>query len=388
MLNRIALRRAALDLAGMAGGGILGTEQSKIFVEAMFDSSAFMQKVRREPMASATKEIDKIGMTSRIARRATENDATIVNYTQVPTFGKINLTAKKYMLPWEITDEVLEDNIEGDALETRIARLMATQFGNDVLDLAINGDDTVGAATTVAVEVDNVTDPIDITVASVTGFPRTGTAGYLLIGTEKLIYEYVDTVANKFLGCSRAEDGTTIATHLVGAAVTWVTHPLIGNDDGWLVKMYAGSNYVDLSAINSGDIAKEHFSALLRNLSPKYRAADLVWMMNPVQAEFWRDYVSNRATAAGDLVLLQGDKADRPRGYAIEEIAFMPEDMIALGRPKNLIIGVHREVKIEKAARDRDSIMRQTSSFAGSIRCDFEIEEADAIAFGDGLNAD
>jgi hypothetical protein len=56
------------------------------------------------------------------------------------TFSKINLTTRKLRLDWEISTESLEDNIEGADLEDHIARLMATQAGNDIEDVVLNGD--------------------------------------------------------------------------------------------------------------------------------------------------------------------------------------------------------------------------------------------------------
>jgi hypothetical protein len=55
-------------------------------------------------------------------------------------FSKISLTTKKLRLDWELSTESLEDNIEGADLEDHIARLMATQAGNDLEDVVLNGD--------------------------------------------------------------------------------------------------------------------------------------------------------------------------------------------------------------------------------------------------------
>jgi hypothetical protein len=54
------------------------------------------------------------------------------------TFSKISLTTRKLRLDWELSAEALEDNIEGPDLEDHIARLMATQAGNDIEDTLIN----------------------------------------------------------------------------------------------------------------------------------------------------------------------------------------------------------------------------------------------------------
>jgi hypothetical protein len=48
--------------------------------------------------------------------------------------------------PEDITLTFLEDNIERAGAETHIARLLATQFGNDLNDLAWNGQEDSGSA--------------------------------------------------------------------------------------------------------------------------------------------------------------------------------------------------------------------------------------------------
>ena len=44
-------------------------------------------------------------------------------------------------LPWEITEETLRENIEGQNLESIITDLMTTQLGIDMEDLYLNGDE-------------------------------------------------------------------------------------------------------------------------------------------------------------------------------------------------------------------------------------------------------
>lgn len=49
-------------------------------------------------------------------------------------------------LPWEITEETLRENIEGQGLEGTITNLMTTQMGIDSEDLYLNGDEEIDAA--------------------------------------------------------------------------------------------------------------------------------------------------------------------------------------------------------------------------------------------------
>ena len=82
-------------------------------------------------------QIDKIGVGERILKVATE--ASDTGAAQSVVFAKISLATKKLRLDWELSTESLEDGIEGQDLEDHIARLMATQVGNDVEDLILNG---------------------------------------------------------------------------------------------------------------------------------------------------------------------------------------------------------------------------------------------------------
>jgi hypothetical protein len=123
---------------GADGGGLLNAEQSNRFIDYMWDATTLASEGRIIRMRSNTVDIDKVSVGQRITRLATEAVDDGIN-TEA-TFTKISLTTKKLRLDWELSSEALEDNIEGAALEDHIARLMATQFGNDVEDLAINGD--------------------------------------------------------------------------------------------------------------------------------------------------------------------------------------------------------------------------------------------------------
>lgn len=123
---------------GSGGGGLLNAEQSNRFIDYMWDATVLGPQVRTIRMRSNTVDIDKLGVGERLARVATEAVDDGVNAGA--TFTKISLTTTKFRLDFELSSESLEDNLEGAALEDHIARLMATQFGNDMEDVAINGD--------------------------------------------------------------------------------------------------------------------------------------------------------------------------------------------------------------------------------------------------------
>ena len=119
-------------------GGLLNPEQSARFLDYMFDATVIGKVARTVRMKSDTAEIDRMSVGEKLMKLATEGDNDAAN--NAVTFSKISLTTKKLRMDWELSTESLEDNIEGADLEDHIARLMATQAGNDIEDVILNGD--------------------------------------------------------------------------------------------------------------------------------------------------------------------------------------------------------------------------------------------------------
>ena len=119
-------------------GGLLNPEQSARFLDYMFDATVIGKVARTVRMRADTTEIDRMSVGEKLMKLATEGDDTSAN--SAVTFSKISLTTKKLRLDWELSSESLEDNIEGADLEDHIARLMATQAGNDIEDVVLNGN--------------------------------------------------------------------------------------------------------------------------------------------------------------------------------------------------------------------------------------------------------
>ena len=139
-----------------SGTGLLYPDQANRFLDYMWDATILAKAARTIRMRSNTTEIDRVAVGQRIMTVAQEDNprnfvASGDSYTnansttfsaQNATFNKVSLTTRKLRLDWELSAESLEDNIEGPDLEDHIARLMATQAGNDIEDTLINGTGT------------------------------------------------------------------------------------------------------------------------------------------------------------------------------------------------------------------------------------------------------
>ena len=133
-----AVANTGVHVGSEGEGGLLNPEQSARFLDYMFDATVIGKVARTVRMKSDTTELDRMSVGEKLMKLATEGDNDAAN--SGVSFSKISLTTKKLRLDWELSTESLEDNIEGPDLEDHIARMMATQAGNDIEDVVLNGD--------------------------------------------------------------------------------------------------------------------------------------------------------------------------------------------------------------------------------------------------------
>lgn len=115
------------DFTPSAGAGILSNEQARKFIQQTFEATTLGNLVRHEMRTAKAGEIDKIGIASRILREKTEDNDD--GYRAGVNTGSIKYSCTDVRLPWEITEETLRENIEGQNLEAIITNLMTTQLG-------------------------------------------------------------------------------------------------------------------------------------------------------------------------------------------------------------------------------------------------------------------
>lgn len=129
---------------GTLTSGLLNSEQANKFIQQMFESTTLGNEVRHVMRRAKTGEIDKIGINSRIIRKKTEDNDD--GYRASVNTDKIEYSTTAIRLPYELTEETLRENIEGQTFEAIVTNLMTTQFGLDMLDLSLNGDTAVATS--------------------------------------------------------------------------------------------------------------------------------------------------------------------------------------------------------------------------------------------------
>lgn len=142
--NEEIIAKAAIQTSSLSGGGLLNKEQARRFIQQTFEATNLGGLVRHEMRTAKTGEIDKIGIASRILRKKTEN--TDDGYRAGVQTSHIEYSTTAVRLPWEITEETLRENIEGQGLEGTVTNLMTKQLGVDLEDLYLNADTDISSS--------------------------------------------------------------------------------------------------------------------------------------------------------------------------------------------------------------------------------------------------
>lgn len=137
--NRQIVNKAGTIETSVVTSGLLQPYQAKRFLQQTFDATPLMKAIRHVTRTEKSGEIDKIGIGKRKLRAKVENVDD--GYRAKPEFGSIHYETKAVRLPWEITEETIRQNIEGENFKKIVTDLMTKQMGVDTEDLLINGDE-------------------------------------------------------------------------------------------------------------------------------------------------------------------------------------------------------------------------------------------------------
>jgi HK97 family phage major capsid protein len=165
--------------------------------------------------------------------------------------------------------------------------------------------------------------------------------------------------------------------------------PFLKLNEGWLEQLAAsgsGAHRVNGATIDSGAVTKGQFFAGLAAMPGKFKSdGSLRWIGNPSVFEAYFEYLTDRATAAGDAALLGGD-ARLPGAIPRLEVPAMPTTRLVLADPKNFIVVTKREIRYRKTTEGREAIRQDKRFYAWFLGTDPIIEETDAIVDIYGLS--
>ena len=141
--NEDLVRKAVISTDAIAASGKLNPAQADKFIDFVIDITGLDKMARVVRFRNESMNIDKLGVGARVTMPAAEGRDP--GYRKGVSASQVTLTPAEIMTPFEISDTFREVNLEGESVEDHIVKMMATQMGNDVEDLYINGN-TVGPA--------------------------------------------------------------------------------------------------------------------------------------------------------------------------------------------------------------------------------------------------
>jgi hypothetical protein len=305
-------------------GGILAPEQARRFIDYVWDATVLAKDGRRVTMRANTMELEKVNVGERVIRAAAQAQPDFTNAGA--TFTKVELTTKKIRLDWEVSTEALEDNIEGGALEDHLVRLMTNAFGNDIEDLAINGDGSTGAFLSI-----------------MEGFVHKVTDG-------SEAHEAAVTVSNN--------EWTPNVMQDIILAMPRKYRALKSN-----LKFYAGTDAFQGIVKNNGTLADaiaEAVSGQIPGSTQSNRQA----------------YLDGAGQTFGDA------RTTRVLGITVQEVPYYPAGYVDLTFPSNRVWGFQRDITV-----NREYVAKKdTIEYTVFVRFGIQWEELDALAYADAAS--
>ena len=348
MDNNSIIRKAAIQTTSLSNGGLLNPEQARKFLQQTFEATNLGPLVRHEMRTAKTVEVDKIGIGRRLLRKKTEN--TDDGYRAGVNTSQIEYATTPVRLPWEITEETLRENIEGQNFETIVTNLMTTQLGIDLEDLYLNGDEAVGE------------------------IPEFSASTAYSKG-DKVIH---DGSLYEFTAAHAAGAWTGTDAEKIG---TQGDVDFLKVNDGWIKQLKKGHVF---DASSASTMSLDLFYKTLALIPNKYNNGKLRWMMSPRRAQEWELFLLNQVIGKGGAV--PESIYNSPAKIPTVQCPSLDDGTILLTDPKNLIVVNTYDMKIRKTVEGKEAIMQDKRFYVIHLDFDPIIEELDATAIITGLN--
>ena len=127
----------------LATSGTLNDVQANQFIDYVRDLTKLNKMARVERFRAESMQIDFANLGDRVMM--SKREAADPQRRAGISHSQIRLTPSDVVVPIEISDKYLRQNLQGRSMEDKILSLMAIQFANDQELLAINGN-TLGPA--------------------------------------------------------------------------------------------------------------------------------------------------------------------------------------------------------------------------------------------------
>jgi hypothetical protein len=287
--NKNYINKAAVITPGSfanSQNNMLSKDEADKFIDYVVDQSFMKKNARVERMNTPTKTIAKVGIGNKIlkpAKSAVDPGNTVSFETD-----QLTLTTKEIIAVAEISDDSLEDNIEGDAFVDHLMKMIASQAANELDMMCMYGKRLPDA------EISNATD--------------------------------INQLVNGWMTLASGSDGSARkdSSHVIDAR----TSGLFKHADG--------------SIDTDGFITPDKLSRVVKTLPNKYRGnkQNLRFLIADDIYQDYNDYLGARTVATADPYLL-GVGNLTYSNIPLQSVSLMPTDrpVIKIGGANTTISG-------------------------------------------------
>ncbi len=145
-------------------------------------------------------------------------------------------------------------------------------------------------------------------------------------------------------------------------------------NDGWIKQIKNGGHVYDAAAETEMNL--DMFYKMVAQIPNKYNNGKLHWLMSPRRAQEWELFLLNKVIGAGGAV--PDNLYTAPVKIKTVECPSIPDDVILLSDPKNLIVVNTYDMKLRKTIEGKEAIMMDKRFYVAHLDYDPIIEELDA----------
>lgn len=392
--NQELVQKGMITTDAIAASGKLNPEQADKFIDYVFDLTKLRSRVRTVKFKPDQLDIDKIGVGQRVA--LAKKEATDPGRRRGVQTSKVSLAPVEVMVPFEISDDFGEYNIEGEDVEDHVIKMMATQLGNDLEELGLDGDklgpariaDDIypGESTTQAIN--------DTYMALLDGWLKKSRGGNVIDHdnvniNDKIFNDMINAMPEKYKRDKRNLRFFTSSTIEQNYRQVTSARSTNKGDDALSSQMNLTPYGIQLDPIpmfNTMPRVTQHVTLsgttavqlLFKGIVSGMEVVTPSNLANtPVTpyvegTDYDMDYVNGTIARNGGGSI--GDGAE-------VKITYRTDAQMLLTEYRNLIFGLCRDIRIEK---DRD-IYKGVNQYAITVKVSTEIENLEALVFGKNI---
>ena len=394
MSNEEILQKAAITTNDIAAAGRLNDAQADAFIDFVIDVTGLKGKTRVVRFRNDKLDIDKIGVGRRVA--IAKKEAKDPGVRRKANFSKITLQPEEIMVPWELSDEFVMENLEGERVEDTIMRLMATQMSNDLEELYIQGD-KLGAIVPEADLIDGGS-PTDVIVDT---YLKLQDGWLKLAGQSHIIDHDGQNISNQVFSDMIVEMPSKFKRNKRNLKffISDTTEQLFRNNlaaratglgdqaaTSQLNLMPFGIELVPLALLPQTPLITEHVTLVDTDIIPLANKNLVVGGETVVLRDIDDNPLSPRTPfveatdydmdfANGTIARNGGGSISSPSDI---KISYLSQSQMWLTEFRNMILGIGRDIQVEK---DRN-IYSSVTEFAMTARVAVQMEETDACVLG------